>query len=179
MEHGLKDIAFYVQKHITPCTVVITSLLVHDKPLGAPTSVKRVYCGTYQHPSMIYLSNHSIAKLTLNMQRNFWQLKHRCGSTSDHCHLGSESGMANWLWLKAAAQKCSESTFLILWYLIHNIFIYYMCICMEQEFSWSQMIIEFAWEVSSLAWRVSQSQNGGTIFVLTKWSPKLGSVVFD
>ena len=26
MEHGLKDIAFYVQKHTTPCTVVITSL---------------------------------------------------------------------------------------------------------------------------------------------------------
>ena len=43
MEHGLKDIAFYVQKHITPCTVVKTSLLVRDKPLGAPASVKRVY----------------------------------------------------------------------------------------------------------------------------------------
>ena len=40
MEHGLKDIVFYVQKHITPCTVVITSLLVHDKPLEAPASVK-------------------------------------------------------------------------------------------------------------------------------------------
>ena len=39
----IKDIAFYVQKHITPCTVVITSLLVHDKPLGAPAYVKRVY----------------------------------------------------------------------------------------------------------------------------------------
>ena len=39
MEHGLKDIAFYVQKHITPCTVVITSLLVRDKPLGTPASV--------------------------------------------------------------------------------------------------------------------------------------------
>ena len=43
MEHGLKDIAFYVQKHITPCTVVITSLLVHEKPVGAPAYVKRVY----------------------------------------------------------------------------------------------------------------------------------------
>ena len=30
-------------KHITPCTVVITPLLVWDKPLGAPASVKRVY----------------------------------------------------------------------------------------------------------------------------------------
>ena len=43
MEHGLKDIAFYVQKHITHPTVVITSLLVRDKPLEAPASVKRVY----------------------------------------------------------------------------------------------------------------------------------------
>ena len=43
MEHRLKDIVFYVKKHIAPCTVVITSLLVRDKPLGALTSVKRVY----------------------------------------------------------------------------------------------------------------------------------------
>ena len=37
--------SIYVQKHITPCTVasVITSLLVHDKLLGTPTSVKWVY----------------------------------------------------------------------------------------------------------------------------------------
>ena len=41
------------------------------------------------------------------------------------------------------------------------------------------MIIEFASEVSNLAWRVSQAQNGGVIFMLTKWSPMLGSVVFD
>ena len=37
IEHGLKDIAFYV----TACTVVITSLLVRDKPLEASASVKR------------------------------------------------------------------------------------------------------------------------------------------
>ena len=43
MQHGLKDIAFCVQKHITPCTVVITPLLVRDKQLGASASVKRVY----------------------------------------------------------------------------------------------------------------------------------------
>ena len=43
MEHGLNDGAFYVQKHITPCTVVITSMLVRDKPLGVPASMKRVY----------------------------------------------------------------------------------------------------------------------------------------
>ena len=41
------------------------------------------------------------------------------------------------------------------------------------------MIIEFASEVSNLAWRVSQSQNGGAIFARTKWSPVFGSVVFD
>ena len=41
------------------------------------------------------------------------------------------------------------------------------------------MIIEFASEVSNLEWRVSQSQNGGAIFTLTKWSPMFGSVVFD
>ena len=41
------------------------------------------------------------------------------------------------------------------------------------------MIIEFASEVSNLAWRVSQSQNGGAIFARTKWSPLFGSVVFD
>ena len=41
------------------------------------------------------------------------------------------------------------------------------------------MIIEFGSEVSNLAWRVSQSQNGGAIFTLTKWSPMFGSVVFD
>ena len=46
MEHGLKEMAFYVQKHITPCTVVITSLLVRDKPLGAAASVKRAYSET-------------------------------------------------------------------------------------------------------------------------------------
>ena len=41
------------------------------------------------------------------------------------------------------------------------------------------MIIEFASEVSNLAWRVSQSHNGGAIFARTKWSPMFGSVVFD
>ena len=40
------------------------------------------------------------------------------------------------------------------------------------------MIIEFASEVSNLAWRDSQSQNGGAIFTLTQWSLMFGSVVF-
>ena len=43
MDHGVKNIAFYVKKHTTPCTVVITSLLVCDKPLGVPVSVKYIY----------------------------------------------------------------------------------------------------------------------------------------
>ena len=50
MEHGSKDIAFYVQKHTAHWTVVITSLLVRDRPLGAPAYVKRVYwCVTRAH----------------------------------------------------------------------------------------------------------------------------------
>ena len=49
MEHGLKDIAFCVKKHITPCTVVITSLLVRDNPLGVPASVKQAYSDTWWH----------------------------------------------------------------------------------------------------------------------------------
>ena len=49
MEHGLKDIAFYVKKNITPCTVVITSLLVRKKPVRAPASVKRVYWSVETH----------------------------------------------------------------------------------------------------------------------------------
>ena len=32
MEHGLKDIGFYVQKHITTRAVSHNFLLVHDKP---------------------------------------------------------------------------------------------------------------------------------------------------
>ena len=54
MEHGLKDIAFYVQKHISLCTVVITSLLVRDKPPGAPASVKRVYCNVGEMPLKLF-----------------------------------------------------------------------------------------------------------------------------
>ena len=43
----------YVQTHTTPCTVVITSLLVRHKPLGTPASVKRVYCLESGIPSTI------------------------------------------------------------------------------------------------------------------------------
>ena len=42
MEHGIKDIAFYVQKHIVQRTVCYNLPLVRDKPLGAPLYVKLV-----------------------------------------------------------------------------------------------------------------------------------------
>ena len=55
MEHGLKDIAFYLEllyilrfyfeKHITPHAVCHNFSLVRDKQLGAPACPKRVYQG--------------------------------------------------------------------------------------------------------------------------------------
>ena len=36
MEHGLKYITFYVQKHIAHHAMWYSSPLVRDKPLGAP-----------------------------------------------------------------------------------------------------------------------------------------------
>ena len=56
MEHGLKYIAFYVQSHITLCTVAITSLLVRDKPIGAPASVKRVYQTSWNYRKSVGIS---------------------------------------------------------------------------------------------------------------------------
>ena len=43
MEHGLKQISFYVQKRIVAMARCYVPALVHDKPLGSPASVKRVY----------------------------------------------------------------------------------------------------------------------------------------
>ena len=43
MEHGLKHITFYVQKYIAPLAMCHNPAIVHDKPLGAPASVKLVY----------------------------------------------------------------------------------------------------------------------------------------
>ena len=59
MEHGLRYIAFYVQKHITPGTVVITSLLFRDKLQEAPASVKRVYLNDVTY-SIVGLSQAAI-----------------------------------------------------------------------------------------------------------------------
>ena len=42
MEHGLKDIKFYVQKPKVPLAMCYNPSLVHDKPLGAPAFVKLV-----------------------------------------------------------------------------------------------------------------------------------------
>ena len=36
MEHGLKDVAFYVQKHIAPQTICYKAPLIRDMPLGRP-----------------------------------------------------------------------------------------------------------------------------------------------
>ena len=60
-----------VRKHITPCTVVITSLLVRDKPLGAPPSVNQVYC---KHIFMVPLRNLACKELSLwvNKHANIW-----------------------------------------------------------------------------------------------------------
>ena len=54
----IKIYCVYVQKHITPCTVVITSLLGRDKPLVAPASVKRVFCGIITQ--IAYRSTHCV-----------------------------------------------------------------------------------------------------------------------
>ena len=43
MEHGLNDIAFYVQKHIAHWAICYNFLLVQNKPLGVPTFVRLVY----------------------------------------------------------------------------------------------------------------------------------------
>ena len=48
MVHGLKLIVFYVQKHITVLARCPNPALVRDKPLGAPVSVKLVYCNPSQ-----------------------------------------------------------------------------------------------------------------------------------
>ena len=44
MEHGLKLITFYVQKHVAALEMCHNEPLVRDKPLGAPAYVKLVYC---------------------------------------------------------------------------------------------------------------------------------------
>ena len=43
MEHGLKYITSYVQKHISVLAMCYIPALVRDKPLRAPASVKQVY----------------------------------------------------------------------------------------------------------------------------------------
>ena len=43
VEHGLKHISFYVQKHIVTLAVCYNAGLVLDKLLGTPASVKLVY----------------------------------------------------------------------------------------------------------------------------------------
>ena len=52
MEHGLKQILLYVQKHIVAMAMCYNPVQVRDKPLWAPASVKQVYW-TYQNVSEI------------------------------------------------------------------------------------------------------------------------------
>ena len=78
--------------------------------------------GTYKHLSMIYSPNNPFTKLTIITQCIFRQLKHRWLRVR-WPPSWIWSGMAIWLWLTVAGQKCSGSTLLILWYLIYNIFI--------------------------------------------------------
>ena len=46
MEHGFKDVAFYIQKHIALLAVCYNFPLVRDKPLGVSAFVRLVYCLT-------------------------------------------------------------------------------------------------------------------------------------
>ena len=43
MEHGLKDIKFYVQEHIAHWAIFYNPRKVCDTPLGAPAYVRLVY----------------------------------------------------------------------------------------------------------------------------------------
>ena len=51
MGHALKLITFYVQKHIVALGMCHKPPLVRDKPLGAPASVKLVYCAFHISPT--------------------------------------------------------------------------------------------------------------------------------
>ena len=43
MDHELKHISFYVQKHVVSMGMCYNPALVREKPLGVPASVKRIY----------------------------------------------------------------------------------------------------------------------------------------
>ena len=66
----------YVQKHITPCTVVINSRLVRDKPLGAPASVKRIYSSN----GLVLLGNQLSLESMLNKTTPYDQANNQAAS---------------------------------------------------------------------------------------------------
>ena len=107
-------------------------------------------------PSMIYSSNHSTAKLTLNMRFNFRQPKHR-----RVCVRSPPS----WMWIRDDKLTLVKSVCAKMFgELLSDIMVFdsqhiYLDIWMEQGFSRSQMIIEVASEVSNLAWSLT----------ITKW----------
>ena len=106
MEHGLKDIALYVQKHITPCTVVITSLLVHNKPLEAPASVKWDYFSITLLP---FTSENVVLHISLCMTESSKNTdRHKQGLL----HIWSKFGdlSLNGWWVLARKSKCLPHT---------------------------------------------------------------------
>ena len=44
MEHGLKDVEFYIQKHIVQINNLLTPALDRDMPLGAPSFLDSSIC---------------------------------------------------------------------------------------------------------------------------------------
>ena len=107
MEHGLKDIAFYVQKHITLYTVVITSLLVCDKLLGAPASVKRV---SYNQTVCIF---HGICSFHTFMLTMFLQ----------ECFTTPQTLLIHWL--KSFISTLKERIYVIRGVTIHLVMIWF------------------------------------------------------
>ena len=71
------------KNHITPCTVVITSLLVCDKPLEAPAYVKRVYSdGGASLAEMIALSAKQIEQIISRTDKKIALLSEQFGASS-------------------------------------------------------------------------------------------------
>ena len=68
MERGLKHITFDVQKHIAHLARCSNRPLVRDKPLGAPESLKLVYC-SYLYRCVYFEWHHKKVGLTY---RTFW-----------------------------------------------------------------------------------------------------------
>ena len=76
----LKQITFYVQKHIATLALCYNSVLVPGKPLGAPASVKLLYSARFPERNSSLLWSNWIFRfpdinfsLSLNINRKFQQ----------------------------------------------------------------------------------------------------------